>query len=587
MILERLTKYLGLGLLCAMLLAIMAVAISEVHSFDVFWQLQNGRYMMETKSFIRTDLFTLVAEVPRDEHTWLHSLVLYWLYTFAGYGSISIFKGVMIFATAGVLVLTARRRQASWAAISLVLPIFLLTSGGWLERPQLWTFLGTAIFIWWLEEHIRKPSMRVFGLLPLMLLWTNVHAGSILAVALVSAYLVGETGQSLLARRFSWPSFGYLLGLLAGVLLVGLANPYPGRWLTTLFGSYNLGASVDAGGKVTGSMVHVFNMDWTPTTFQNEPLFYYAMIASGVVLLFGWRRLKLSDVCLLAGLALMGTKLVRHVPFFYMGMVAILPVYLDRIAEPLQSRLPLLYRRFALFAFCLLAAGSFWYLWQPVHRVYGTFNTGLREWHYPIEATEFVKEHKLAKNIYNTYDWGGYMAFKLFPDYLMFWDGRQNSSEMFRLGWNVMAGKPDWEETFEKFHINTIVTRSSTIDTGQKYPFLDRIALHPDWSLVFQTESSMVFVKRGSVPDAWLRKYARPKERMDDTILSEANLMVKYNANRYMAWWEMAQIYNRRKQYKHALYALNQHIERSPRLNPAAERLYRQLTQRMNTSHGK
>ena len=47
-----------------------------------------------------------------------------------------------------------------------------------------------------------------------------------------------------------------------------------------------------------------------------------------------------------------------------------------------------------------------------------------------IAAGEFVEEHKLARNIYNTYDWGGYMAFKLFPDYLMFWDGRQDSAEM-------------------------------------------------------------------------------------------------------------------------------------------------------------
>jgi hypothetical protein len=118
--------------------------------------------------------------------------------------------------------------------------------------------------------------------------------------------------------------------------------------------------------------------------------------------------------------------------------------------------------------------------------------------------------------------------------------------------------------------------------TGQKYPLLDRLATHPDWVLVFNTESSMVFVKRGSVSDAWLRKYARPKEQMDNTVLSEAHLMVKYNANRYMAWWEMAQIYAKRKQYKHALFALNQHLARSPQRTPAAERLQRQLVQAMN-----
>jgi cytochrome c-type biogenesis protein CcmH/NrfG len=69
---------------------------------------------------------------------------------------------------------------------------------------------------------------------------------------------------------------------------------------------------------------------------------------------------------------------------------------------------------------------------------------------------------------------------------------------------------------------------------------------------------------------------------MDDTILSESHLMVRFNPNRYMAWWEMAQIYTKRKQYKNALGALNQHIARSPRRNPAAEQLRKQLTQVVN-----
>ncbi len=581
---SRLTTYLGLFVLVSMLVAILAVAVSEVHSFDVFWQLQNGRYMVETLSFIRTDTFTLTADVPRHEHTWLHSLILYGFYKLAGYDAISVFKGVVIAATAGFLVLAARRRAASWSAISLILPVFLLTSGGWLERPQIWTFLCSAIFIWWFERYLDRPSWQVLWLLPLTLFWSNVHAGSILALALVSAYLIGEAGQSLVTRRFSWLSIGRLFTLLAGVLLAGLANPYPARWFNTLLGSYNLGASVDAAGKVTGSATAVFNMDWTPTTFQSEPLFFYVLGTAGVIMLLGWRRLRLSDLCLLGGLALMGTKLVRHIPFFYMGLVAILPAYLDRMAEPVRLRLPEIYRNVSMLVVCCLAVVSFWYLCQPVYRVYDVFNTGLREWHYPIEATEFVKKHKLAKNIYNTYDWGGYMAFKLFPEYLMFWDGRQNSAEMFQLGWNVMAGKSDWQEILDRFEVKTIVTRASTIDTGQKYPLLDRLRGSADWSLVFNSDSSLVFVRNDSVSADWLQHFAKPEERIDDTVLSEAHLMLGVNPDRYMAWWSMAQIYTQRKEYQNALFAVNQHIARAPRRNLAAEKLRDQLVQALNAS---
>ena len=209
----------------------------------------------------------------------------------------------------------------------------------------------------------------------------------------------------------------------------------------------------------------------------------------------------------------------------------------------------------------------------------------MREWHYPIAATEFVQENKLTKNIYNTYDWGGYMAFKLYPEYLMFWDGRQNSAEMFQLGWNVMAGKPNWKEILQRFDVNTIVTRASTIDTGQKYPLLDRLSESDDWHLVFNSESSMIFVRSGSVHPIWLKRHERPKEQIDNTVLSEANLMIRYNAGRYMAWWEMAQIYMKRKQYARAKFALEQHMARSPQHNPNAERMYKQLLLRLNSSH--
>jgi hypothetical protein len=148
---------------------------------------------------------------------------------------------------------------------------------------------------------------------------------------------------------------------------------------------------------------------------------------------------------------------------------------------------------------------------------------------------------------------------------------------MFSLGWQVMAGRPDWEKILAQFDVKTIVSRASTIDTGQKYPLLDRLQASPDWSLVFNTESSMVFVRNDSVPADWLQRYTRPKTRIDDTSLSEAHLMVKYNANRYMAWWEMAKIYTRRKQYKNALIAVKQHLARSPKPSPAAVQLQKQL----------
>ncbi|MEJ2472207.1 MAG: hypothetical protein P8Y96_14015 [Desulfuromonadales bacterium] len=360
-------------------------------------------------------------------------------------------------------------------------------------------------------------------------------------------------------------------------LFAAFATPYPAHWFDILFSAHKLGATIDSSGQATGPITALFNMDWEPTTFQNSPYFFYAMGTVAIIMLLGWRRLRFRDICLMFGLGMMGMKLVRHVPFFYMAILAICPVYLDAIVEPLRKRLPTFYQQVASILVLCLAGGLFGIMYWPIYKRFGVFKTGLREWHYPIEATKFIQEHRLPKNIYNTYDWGGYLAWKLYPEYLVFWDGRQTSKEMFGLGWDVMAGKPEWDEILERFDVNTIVSRGATIDIGQKYPLLDRLRYSPEWSLVFNSESSMVFVRNSSVSPEWLKEWTVSKERIDDTLLAEGNLMVRQDLNRYMAWWQMAQIYSKRGEYQNALFCVQQYLQRAPQPRQEAYYLLKQM----------
>ena len=74
---ERIVALLALTILCG-------VAVSEVHDFDLFWQLQSGRYILQTGSWIYRDIFTLAADAPRFEHCWLHDLIFYGAFRLGG-----------------------------------------------------------------------------------------------------------------------------------------------------------------------------------------------------------------------------------------------------------------------------------------------------------------------------------------------------------------------------------------------------------------------------------------------------------------------------------------------------------------------
>ncbi len=571
----RLEKFL----LFAALFLIFGIATAEIHSFDVFWQLQSGRYILQTKSFIYHDIFTLAAQAPRFEHCWLHDILLYLAYLLGGYTGLSLVKGLVLGGTALVLVLVARVRQASWPSMLLLLTPFWLSRGGWLARPQIWTFLFFAIFVLFLERYRKRGGREIFWLFPLMALWVNLHAGAILAVPILIAYLVGEGGE--LALKKSPMPLGHYKRLWWGgglMLLAFLLTPYTGEFVDTLFSAYKLGhGGVDEAGRTLTPITQLFNMDWRPTSFETDPYFYYAMAVTGALMLLGWRRLRLTDLCLMGGLALMGLKLSRHTTFLFLGMVAILPVYADAAAEFLVTRFKSRLRQISRVMATLGAAAIFVYFSMPAYETYGLFRTGLRSWHYPVEAAEFVRDHKLPPNLYNTYDWGGYLAWILYPDYQVFWDGRQNSAEMFSYGFRIMSGHPGWEAVFDKFGVKTVVSKACTVDSGQHYPVLDKLRESPQWALVFADESSLVFVRRDAVEETWLSQYRLPAERIDDTILSEARLLVQTEPQRYKGWWEIARIQMERRQYPEALFALENYLRRTPTRDPLAENYYRIL----------
>ena len=562
-------------LVLAGIFGLFGLAASQVKSFDIFWQLQSGRYMVQTRAFIHHDIFSLAPSAPRFEHCWLHDLVFYGVYLLGGFRGISILKGLLVTATGVAAVATARRRDACWPVIlPVTLPLLLLTWGGWLERPQLWSFLFFTTVLLVLESYRRQPGRFLWLLPPLLALWANFHAGAVLAVPVMIAYLVGEGGARLFSssslsaqnyRRLAWVALALLPALLA--------TPYAWQMLQTLIHAAGYGVG-------SGIKGQVFNMDWRATSFANSPTFYYAL---GVALLLvgaGWRRFSLTDGLLLAGLAFMGLRLERHTTFFLVAAAAFLPRYADVLWEGVRVRLP--GRRVWLLRLAgLVLAGALFY--QQVPSIYqrgGFFRTGLLVWHYPVAAARFVRDQKLPANLYNTYDWGGYLMWTLYPEYKVFWDGRSDSPRMFGLGLQVMRAHAQWPQILERFRVNTVVTKACTMDTGQHYPIIDALQQSPHWALVFADQSALIFVRRRAVPTKWLAAHQLPASRIDDTILSEAQLLLAANAWRYMAWYEIARIEMDRGHDRVALQALTYYMRTTPKPDPMIVQYYSKLLRR-------
>src|SRR5262249_28037905 len=139
---------------------------------------------------------------------------------------------VLIFLALGLAAWSARRAGASARSVALV-TLLPLTIAPWLLQLRTQTFalpLFVAIYAL-LAADSRRPSARVWAVVPLLVLWANLHGSVVLGAALVAGH-----GLLLLRRR---PLRGLALACAAPLTLVatpyglGAAEYY--RW--TLFGS--------------------------------------------------------------------------------------------------------------------------------------------------------------------------------------------------------------------------------------------------------------------------------------------------------------------------------------------------------------
>lgn len=560
------------------LFILFGLAATRIWTYDIFWQLQMGRYTVQSGHFIRQELFSLAEEATRydDRFSWLHGVIFYGSYCLLGYKGISLLKGLLIAATSFTLFRVARSRGASASAILLcALPSILLTYWAWDDRPQLWSFLFFSLFLFLLEKHRREGGKSILLLFPLMILWANLHGGSVLAFPLVAAYLAGEGVRRFFAPA-SAPPGGFRLLLLAALSLLAAAtvNPYGIELLRILLQVFKYN-----GGDTSGISLFANNLDWKATTFQLFPGFYYAL--GGCLLLLGlaWKRLSPTDLFLLAGLAVMGSKVYRHSPFFLFAVAALLPAYASSIIGALSSRLP--DWRGAAAKGLLLVAALFLsiYIGRPAFNSYGFFRTGIQEWSYPTKAVEFVKEQSLPGNMFNAMHWGGYLMWRLYPDYRVFWDGRQNAPRMFELGLQVERGAANWQEILDDYGVNFVVYPLLSIDRGGSYPIFAKLRGSAYWAPVYADDVSVIFIRRSAADSSWLTQHELAANRLDDAILENAALFTGVEpAYFYLAYREMARIYLARKEYRLALDALGNYLSLSPERDTWAESMYRLLS---------
>jgi hypothetical protein len=220
----------------------------------------------------------------------------------------------------------ARSLGAGSRAIVLVFfPVLLAAPWTFTIRAQVFALPLYTALVWLLASEARHPTRRVYLVLPLLLIWANLHGTAALAAMLTMLLAAIELVRS---RGGSWVRSVLLLVLPP---LAVLATPYgpieTARYYHLLLVDPPFGREL-----VT---------EWRRSEPAWDTLAFYTLAALAVVVVyFGRRRVTLFDLGLLAFTFAGAVLAIRGIPWFALACLVLLPVAIGRSLEGRVARVP-------------------------------------------------------------------------------------------------------------------------------------------------------------------------------------------------------------------------------------------------------
>lgn len=180
----------------------------------------------------------------------LAELIFYWLEQ--GLGDQGLMLAQLVAVAVALTVLIRDARSGGAEAPSAALALFLGGLGSVaalaIARAQLFSLALFPVLAWLLRSESRQPSRRIWLVVPLLALWSNLHGVALLGLAVLLAYLafsrlrehpvlacaVGAAGA---AAMCATPALLHTLSYYHGVLTGRAATSGQGMWASLSLGS--------------------------------------------------------------------------------------------------------------------------------------------------------------------------------------------------------------------------------------------------------------------------------------------------------------------------------------------------------------
>jgi tetratricopeptide (TPR) repeat protein len=517
---------LSLQRLCWTLLALLCLALSfkALREPDLWWMYRTGEWMLQNGQVTYADPFSFTFE-GKDwiNVKWLYEIIIaLWAKLFGPEGAF-VLQSLVATSLAYSLhrssqSLAPNAQATSLAFFLLFLPAALSMEFRWIGRPEMSSHLFTSLYLLlFLREQQQAQERQIYWLIPLQILWTNLHEGFGTGMVLMIAFLSLRWLAHLLRLRYQLPSLApKTLSLAVGLALLGVAiHPRgPAMWLHPLEIFGQLGAN-----KYTTELLSISN----PEYWQWEAYLSlgFATLSLTYLLLYAWKNLAIKGSFILAweqrlGLPYLGLLALlfylsltayRNIPFFIIAATPIgvqaLRAFILRYLQA-KAQKALLYLSLAAYAslYIGVVSGQYW----KIKEARDTFGLQVLTGHNPIGAANFIKAQQLDKGrCFSDYLTSSYLLWAAQPHFKTYIDLRDLDifSDEFFQQFLQMTFQPSLFEQQDSIHrFDYVVLFRPQFATLHRH-----ILNSPRYDLVFADGVAVVYAKQQPSNEALIKQF--------------------------------------------------------------------------------
>ena len=461
---------------------------------DVGWHIRTGQFILDHHTVPHEDLYSFSKPgAPWYAWEWGSDVLFGWLHRLAGLKAVVLFTGALLAGFATTLI-----RRMMWRGVHLfaALAVSLLSVGAasihFLARPHIFTLLFLSLSVWLIESDREKRSQRIWLLVPLTILWTNLHGGFLALIALLGLCAIGTAAEAWIAQEpfggIWWRNAGRYAALTVACAASSLVNPY--------------------GYKLHVHMAEYLRSDWIKTviqefmspSFRNENMMQFevllliGLIAAGGLL----RRRSIVEGLWIVFFAHMALMSARHVPVYVTIVGPVIAFELGNWwkawthSAPKKS-FPAIFNSMAADSAPQFRRTSIW----PLALVGGLalmgapvpWPTDFPEFNFPTQLVHAHESEILHSRVLTTDQWGDYLIY-VNPSQKVFVDGRsdfygpETGNEYIRL----VNGGPDWREILNKYGFNLVLL-------PKELPAVQLLKTQPEWKTTADDGKRILLVR--------------------------------------------------------------------------------------------